>query len=85
MPETLSGALTRADTLHPVFSCIGILYRLLASLARLTVRSGRAKDLEILVLRHQFTVLQRQSTRAQFDNHDRNLLGVIAVAPELLH
>ena len=29
-----------------------ILYRFLASLARLTVRSGRSKDLEIVVLRH---------------------------------
>ena len=30
-----------------------ILYRLLASPARLAVRSGRSKDLEIIVLRHQ--------------------------------
>ena len=30
-----------------------ILYRLLAALARLAVRSGRSKDLEIVVLRHQ--------------------------------
>ena len=30
-----------------------VLYRLLVSLARLVVRSGRSKDLEIIVLRHQ--------------------------------
>jgi transposase len=57
-----------------------ILYRFLAALARLAVRSGRAKDLEIVVLRHQLTVLQRQSTRTQLDNHDRSLLGAIAAA-----
>ena len=38
-----------------------ILYRLLVSLARLAVRSGRSKDLEIIVLRHQLTVLHRLS------------------------
>ena len=35
-----------------------ILYRFLASLARLTVRSGRSRDLEIIVLRHQLAVLR---------------------------
>ena len=40
-----------------------ILYRLLVSLARLAVRSGRSKDLEIIVVRHQLTVLHRQSNR----------------------
>jgi hypothetical protein len=33
-----------------------ILYRLIAALARLAVRSGRAKDLEIIVLRHQLAI-----------------------------
>lgn len=37
-----------------------ILYRFLASLARLAVRSGRSKDIEIIVLRHQLAVLRRQ-------------------------
>ncbi len=35
-------------------SCL--LYRLIATLARLAVRSGRSKDLEIIVLRHQLSV-----------------------------
>ena len=35
-----------------------VLYRFLALLARLAVRSGRSKDLEIIVLRHQITVLR---------------------------
>jgi putative transposase len=40
-----------------------VLYRLLVSLVMLLVRSGRAKDLEIVVLRHQLTVLRRQIDR----------------------
>ena len=57
-----------------------IFYRLLTSLARLAVRSGRAKDIEIIVLRHQLSVLQRQVTRPALCNDDRSLLGVIATA-----
>jgi hypothetical protein len=36
-----------------------ILYRFLVSLTRLAVRTGRSKDLEIVVLRHQLAVLHR--------------------------
>ena len=42
-----------------------ILYRLLVSLAGLAVRSGRSKDLEIIVLRHQLTVLHRLNNRTE--------------------
>jgi len=57
-----------------------ILYRFLASLARLAVRSGRSKDLEIIVLRHQLTVLRRQVSRTALTDTDRSLLGAIAAA-----
>jgi len=57
-----------------------LLYRLIAVLARLAVRSGRSKELEIIVLRHQLTVLQRQSGRPQLNDEDRTVLGVIAAA-----
>ena len=57
-----------------------ILYRLLVSLTRLTVRSGRSKDLEIIVLRHQLTVLHRQNNRPAVADEDRALLGAIAAA-----
>ena len=57
-----------------------ILYRFLASLARLTVRSGRSKDLEIIVLRHQLAVLRRQINRPEFTDADRSLLAAIAAA-----
>ncbi|NNF53244.1 MAG: hypothetical protein HKN03_02260 [Acidimicrobiales bacterium] len=35
------------------------LYSFFSSPARLAVRSGRSKDLEIIVLRHENTVLRR--------------------------
>ena len=55
-----------------------ILYRLLVSLARLAVLSGRSKDLEIIVLRHQLAVLRRQNHRPALAEEDRALLGAIA-------
>ena len=57
-----------------------IFYRLITEVARLAVRSGRAKDLEIIVLRHQLTVLRRQIDRPAINNDDRTLLGAIAQA-----
>ncbi|MBC8195357.1 MAG: transposase [Acidimicrobiia bacterium] len=57
-----------------------ILYRLIAGLARLAVRSGRSKELEIIVLRHQLAVLRRQLGRPAVNDNDRTLLGAIAAA-----
>jgi len=57
-----------------------IWYRLLVRLIRLAVRSGRSKDLEIIVLRHQLGVLRRQSERPTVTDDDRTLLGAIAQA-----
>ena len=57
-----------------------VLYRFLASLARLAVRSGRSKDLEIVVLRHQLTVLHRRNDRPALADEDRALLGAVAAA-----
>jgi putative transposase len=57
-----------------------ILYRLIAALARLAFRSGRRKDLEIIVLRHQLTVLRRQTNQPVINDDDRTLLGAIAAA-----
>ena len=55
-----------------------VLYRLLVLLARLAVRSGRSKNLEIIVLRHELAVLHRQSNRPALADEDRALLGAIA-------
>ncbi|MCP3935568.1 MAG: helix-turn-helix domain-containing protein [Actinomycetia bacterium] len=57
-----------------------ILYRFLASLARLAVRSGRSKDLQIIVLQHQLNVLHRQVDRPAVTDDDTILLGAIAAA-----
>jgi hypothetical protein len=54
--------------------------RVIAALARLAVRSGRSKHLEIVVLRHQIAVLRRQIGRPDLNEHDRSLLGAIAAA-----
>ena len=39
------------------------------------MRSGRSKDLEIIVLRHQLGVLRRQVDRPELTDADRSLLG----------
>lgn len=55
-------------------------YRLVVGLVGLAVRSGRSRDLEIIVLRHQLAVVRRQVNRPVLDDDDRTLLGAIAQA-----
>ena len=57
-----------------------LLYRFLSSLARLAVRSGRSKDIELIVLRHQLSVLHRQHNRPTLNEDDRSMLAAIAQA-----
>ena len=57
-----------------------VLYRLLVGLACLVARSGRSKDLEIVVLRHQVAVLNRQVARPVLTDGDRSVLAAIAKA-----
>ncbi|MDH4144642.1 MAG: helix-turn-helix domain-containing protein, partial [Acidimicrobiia bacterium] len=59
---------------------VRILYRFLVAMAGLAVRSGRSKDLEIIVLCHQLAVLRRQTKRPALTDRDRSLLGAIAAA-----
>jgi len=49
-------------------------------MTRLAVRSGRSKDLEIIVLRHQLAVLGRRDARPTISDDDRTLLGAMAQA-----
>ena len=79
-PKMRSCALTRHDALASWGPMCRVLYRLLVSLVRLAVRSGRSKDLEIIVLRHQLAVLRRQNHRPALADEDRALLGAIAAA-----
>jgi putative transposase len=46
----------------------------------LLARGDAAKDLEILVLRHQLAVLHRQAPRPRFEPADRALLAAISRA-----
>ena len=57
-----------------------ILYCSIVALGRLSVRSGRSKDLEVIVLLHQLAVLRRQIDRPVLDDADRTLLGAIVAS-----
>lgn len=57
-----------------------LLYRLLVTVVTLLFSSGRDKDLEIVVLRHQLMVLRRQIDRPALTEADRSLLSAIAAA-----
>ena len=78
MPKIWSCALIRHDALASWEPLCRILYRLPVSLAVLAVLSGRSKDLEIIVLRHQLTALHRQHNRPVRADEDRAVLGAIA-------
>jgi hypothetical protein len=54
------------------------LVRLVIDLLVLRGRRDRSKDVEILVLRHQLAILQRQITRPRFEPADRALLSAFA-------
>ena len=54
-------------------------------LLALLARGDAAKDLEILVLRHQLTVLHRQVPRPRLEPTDRALLAAISRALPRTH
>jgi len=54
------------------------LVRLVIDLLVLRGRRDRSKDVEILVLRHQLIVLQRQISRPRFEPEDRAILAALA-------
>lgn len=57
---------------------VSALYVVVCHLLELLVllgRGDRAKELEILVLRHELLILQRRVGRPRFEAHDRMLLA----------
>jgi hypothetical protein len=85
-----SGALTRGFCLDLVGSIrsrqdrrVAHFYRLVRLVVDLLVlrgRTDRSKDVELLVLRHQLAVLQRQISRPRFEPDDRAVLAALARA-----
>jgi transposase InsO family protein len=60
---------------------VSALYVVVCRLLELIVlvgRSDRAKELEILVLRHELSILRRQVGRPRFEAHDRVLLAAFS-------
>jgi putative transposase len=56
-------------------SLLYILTRRLLELVALRLRSGRSKDLEIVVLRHELAILRRQVARPELSDADRVFLA----------
>jgi hypothetical protein len=63
-----------------VLSFLYWMLRRLLELLVLRMRSQRAKEIEILVLRHQLQVLERQVARPQLGSADRALLAAFSRA-----
>ena len=60
---------------------VSALYVVICRLLELIVllgRKDRAKELEILVLRHELSILRRQVGRPHFEAHDRVLLAAFS-------
>jgi hypothetical protein len=60
---------------------VSVLYIVVCRLLELIVligRRDRAKELEILVLRHELSVLRRQAGQPRFEPHDRLLLAALS-------
>jgi putative transposase len=59
-------------------SALYVVVRRLLEFVVLLSRRDRAKELEILVLRHELSILRRQAGRPRFEAHDRILLAAFS-------
>lgn len=63
-----------------LWSFVYLAVRSLFALVPLLARSGRSKELEILVLRHELAILRRQAGRPRLTPADRALLAAVSRA-----
>ena len=61
-----------------MFRSLPFVVRLVLARVGLLLTSGDRRDAEILALRHQLLVLQRQVPKPTFDDTDRTVLGVLS-------
>jgi len=61
-----------------IFSVACLLVRLLLGCLALLARRGASKDAELLVLRHENTVLRRQAGRVRYQLADRLWLAALS-------
>jgi len=59
-------------------SALYVIVRRLLEFVVLLGRGNRAKELEILVLRHELSILRRQVNRSRFEPQDRLLLAALS-------
>ena len=74
------GSVGRPRLLEVAFACVA-LYLVVCRLLELIVlfgRGDRTKELEILVLRHEVSILRRQVNRPRLQPHDRLLLAAFS-------
>ena len=74
------GSVELPRLLEVAFACVS-LYVVVCRLLELIVlvgRHDRAKELEILVLRHELSILRRQAAQPRFEAHDRVLLAAFS-------
>jgi hypothetical protein len=61
-----------------VWSFVYVALRRLVSLVLLCLRSSDAKEVEILVVRHELEILRREQPRARLEPRDRAWLSVLS-------
>ena len=78
----VGGSLERPDrsVRSAAMNLFTVMRRLVIGKLRWWIATGDERDAEILALRHQILVLQRQINRPRFTDTDRTILAVLSTA-----